>query len=459
MITKKSLMYFLPLLLIGGILGVFGQNIDIADVKDSHNILPEREQAHVMNEWLEWRLDNILPQLMERTGIDMWLVICREPNEDPLYLTLMPEPHMSAWRTSVLIFHYQGPGKGVARYSADKPSKGGGMHSIGGWYQGIWEDSDRSRFENLADFIKKINPQKIGINVSELWSYGDGLSIGLKNKLERALDPKYVERFVPAHELCIGWLETRSPQELSIYRHICGISHDIIQEFFSNQVIVPDITTTEDVVWWIRQKYTDLGLDTWFQPSISITRQKSEADRYSDSPDIIRRGDLLHCDMGITYLGLCTDMQWSAYVCRNGEDDAPKGLNDALQKLLELKEIYFNECRAGRSGNEITDTTMEKGKAAGLRPLIYTHPIGPHGHGAGVSMDARPPKSAPEQYRLRGEYPLYPNTVYAIEFSITTNIPEWDNQELTLGFEDQGVFTEKGMRLVDGYQTKLLLIK
>jgi Xaa-Pro aminopeptidase len=459
MIFKKVLMCFLPLLLIGGILGIFGQNIDIADVKDSHNILPERERAHVMNEWLEWRLENILPELMERAGIDMWLVICREPNEDPVYLTLMPEPHMSAWRTSILIFHYQGPGKGVARYSGDKPSKGGGMHSIGGWYQGIWEDSDRTRFENLADFIQKIDPKKIGINVSELWSFGDGLSIGLKNKLERALDPKYIDRFVPAHELCIGWLETRSPQELSVYRHICGITHDIIQEFFSNQVIIPDITTTEDVVWWIRQKYTDLGLDTWFQPSISITRRRTEAEKYSESPDIIRRGDLLHCDMGITYLGLCTDMQWSAYVCRTGEDDAPKGLNDALQKLLELKEIYFNECRAGRTGNEITEAVMEKGKAAGLKPLIYTHPIGPHGHGAGVSMDARPPKRAPEQYRLRGDYPLYPNTVYAIEFSNTTTIPEWDNQELTLGFEDQGVFTGEGMKLVDGYQTKLLLIK
>ncbi len=459
MVIKRRLGNFLSLVIFAGVVGAFGQNVDIADAKDSDMILPERDRARVMNEWLEWRLDNILPGLMERAGIDMWLVLSREPNEDPLYLTLMPEPHMSAWRTSILIFHYQGPEKGVARYSADKPSKGGGMHSIGGWYQGIWKDPDRTRFENLADFIKEINPQKIGINVSELWSFGDGLSVGLKNKLERALDSRYVERLVPAHHLCIGWLETRSPQELSVYRHICGISHDIIQEFFSNRVIVPDVTTTEDVVWWIRQKYTDLGLDTWFQPSVSIIRREAGAGRYSDAPDVIRRGDLLRCDMGITYLGLCTDMQWSAYVCHIGEDDAPKGLNDALKKLHELRKIFFNEFKAGRTGNEITEATMAKGKAAGLRPLVYTHPIGTHGHGAGASMDSRPPHRAPEQYKMRGEYPLYPDTVYAIEFSITTNIPEWDNQELTLGFEDQGVFTEEGMALVDGYQTKFLLIK
>jgi len=459
MFFKKYLKCLTVVILLAGAMGAYGQSIDIADVRDSDRILPERDRAQLMNEWLEWRLDNILPMLMEREGIDMWMVLCREPNEDPLYLTLMPEPHMSAWRTSVLIFHYQGPEKGVIRYSADKPSSTSGTHSIGAWYQGTWEDAEKTRFESLADFIKKIDPQKIGVNVSELWSFGDGLSVGLKNKLEKALDPKYVKRMVPAHNLCIGWLETRSPQELSVYRHICGISHDIIQEFFSNRVIVPDVTTTEDVVWWARQKYTDLGLDTWFQPSISITRSKAAAEQYKDTPDIIRRGDLLHCDMGITYLGLCTDMQWSAYVCRIGEEGAPQGLNDALGKLHQLRKIYFNEFKAGRSGNAITDATMAKGKAAGLRPSIYTHPIGPHGHGAGVPMDARPPKRAPEDIKLRGEYPLYPNTVYAIEFSITTNIPEWGHQEMSLGFEDQGVFTDEGASLVDGYQTKLLLIK
>jgi Xaa-Pro aminopeptidase len=447
----------MPCVLFLGVIGAFGQ--DIADVRDSDNILPERERARIMNEWLEWRLDHILPQLMEREGIDMWLVICREPNEDPVYLTLMPEPHMSAWRTSILIFHYLGRDKGVVRYSADKPSKSKSMHSISGWYQGIWIDPDKTRFENLAAFIKKCDPKKIGINISELWSFGDGLSVGLKNKLERTLGSKYLNRLVSADKLCVAWLETRSPQELSVYRHICGISHDIIQEFFSNRVIVPDVTTTEDVAWWIRQKITDLGLSTWYHPSISIIRRKSLDIRHADAPDVIRRGDLLHCDAGISYLGLLTDMQWSAYVCNIGEDDAPKGLNDALNKLHQLREIYFNEFKTGRTGIEITEATLKRAQAAGLRPSVYTHPIGFHGHGAGCYMDGRPPERTPEGQRQRMEHPLYPNTVYALEFSNTTNIPEWDNQELTLGFEDQGVYTSEGVALVDGYQNKLLLIK
>jgi Xaa-Pro aminopeptidase len=435
------------------------QNRDIANVKDSTNILPERERARIMNEWLEWRLENLLPELMRREGFDMWLVLAREPNEDPVYLTLMPEPHMSAWRTSVLIFHDEGEGRGVKRYCGDKPSKDKSIHSIQGWYEGVWTDFDKTRFENLARFIKEKDPSRIGINTSKLWSFGDGLSGGLKEKLEEALDPEIASRLASSDQLAVAWLETRSPQELSLYRHICGISHDIILEFFSNQVVIPDVTTTEDVQWWARQRYRELGLDTWFHPSISIRRSAKEAEKYKENPNIIRRGDVLHCDMGITYLGLCTDMQWNAYVCKIGEDDAPAGLNRIIDQLHQLKDIFFGEFKEGRSGNEITELAMAKAKAAGLKPLIYTHPIGVHGHGAGVPMDARPPERAPEEYRIRGEYPLHLNTVYAIEFSVTANVPEWDNQEITLGFEDEGVFTKEGAKLVDGYQTRMLLIK
>ena len=451
----------LGIVLVTFFLGTFvvAQDLGVSDVRDSENILPERERARIMNEWLHWRLENLLPELMRREGFDMWLVLAREPNEDPVYLTLMPEPHMSAWRTSVLIFHDEGEGRGVKRYSADKPSKTSSIHGIGGWYEGTWTDPTKSRFENLAAFITKKNPKRIGINVSRLWSFGDGLSVGLKEKLEEALGPELNSRLAHSDRLAVGWLETRSPQELGMYRHICGISHDIILDFFSNKVVVPDVTTTEDVEWWIRQRTTDLGLKTWFHPSISIHRHEKEAAKYAEAPNIIRRGDLLHCDMGITYLGLDTDMQWNAYVCKTGESEAPRGLQNALDQLHRLKEIFLGEFREGRTGNQITDSTMEKATAAGLRPLIYTHPIGVHGHGAGCPMDARPPDRAPEEYRSRGEYPLYPNTVYAIEFSATSNIPEWDGQELRLGFEDEGVFTKEGARLVDGYQKKLLLIR
>jgi Xaa-Pro aminopeptidase len=455
MISKKRFSCvagLLLVLLLGTVISAAAQEFGGAAVKDIDNILPERERALIYNEWLRWRLDNLIPELMRREGIDLWLVINREYNEDPVYMSMMPEPTMNARRTSILMFHDRGKEKGVERLS-------GSYYGTRGWYKGTWTDKNKKQFESLAGVIKGLDPQKIGINYSPTFRFGDGLTASLKEKLEEHLGPELSSRFVSAEKLCLGWLETRSPQELSVYRHICGIAHDIIAEFYSNRVITPDITTTDDVVWWIRQRITDLGLDTWFQPSISVQRHTKLAAMYKDNPRVIRRGDLVHCDVGIVYLGLCTDMQLQAYVCHIGEEDAPEGLKKALARANQVAEIFMGEFQAGRSGNEITDMAMEKATAAGLRPLIYSHPLGVHGHAAGCSMDARPVQNAPEGIRVEMEYPLHYNTCYAIEFSSTTSIPEWDGQDVRIGFEEGGVFTKAGAQFIDGNQTKFYLIK
>ena len=445
-------LYGLILLALGLVLGIspaFSQ--EIADVRDSKNILPVKDRERLMDEWLKWRLDNIVPELMRREGIDMWLVINREYNEDPVYLSLVPRETMNARRTSILIFHDLGPDKGVERLS-------GSYYGMEGWYKGTWIDKKKKQFESLAEVIKARQPKKIGINVSENWAFGDGLTASLKANLEKALGQEFSSRLVSAENLCVGWLETRSPQELSVYRHICGIAHDLIGGFFSNLVITPDVTTTKDVEWWFRQRVTDLGLDTWFEPSISIQRDKREAVKYGDK-SVIRRGDLLHCDVGLTYLGLCTDMQHQAYVCRVGETDAPEGLKEALRRANRLADVFMAEFVGGRTGTEIVTAAMKKGEAEGLRPLIYMHPIGFHGHGAGCVADARPPESAPEGNLERGKYPLSLNTAYSIEFSSTSAVPEWGNQDVWIGYEEDALFTEAGCRFIDGRQNRLYLIR
>jgi Xaa-Pro aminopeptidase len=243
---------------------------------------------------------------------------------------------------------------------------------------------------------------------------------------------------------------------LSLYRHICGIAHDIIAEFFSNRVIVPDASTTEDVVWWIRQKFTDLGLETWFQPSVSIQRSKKDAKLYKDNSSVIRRGDLLHCDIGIVYLGLCTDTQQNAYVCRIGETDAPEGLKEALRRGNRLQDIVMAEHRAGRTGNDVLRSSLEKAKAGGLTPSVYCHPLGVHGHAAGFVVGLW---NRQDGVPVRGDYPLYPNTCYAIEMNNRYKVPEWEGQEIRMGLEEGGVFTADGCKFIDGRQTSLFLIK
>jgi len=447
---KRKYLFVLAAILLSTTVGrSYSQNIGTTAVRDIENILPEKDRAKVMNEILEWRLKHIIPELMRREGIDMWLIICREYNEDPVYLTMVPEPTMAARRTSILIFHDKGEEKGVARLT-------GSFYGMGKWYKSIFTDQSKDQMEVLADYIKKSNPKKIGINESETWAFGDGLSASFKTSLVNALGPEYSSRLVSAENMCVGWLETRSPRELSLYRHICGIAHDIIAEFFSNQVIVPDATTTEDVVWWIRQRFTDLGLGVWFQPSVSIQRSKKDAQLYKNNPRLIRRGDLLHCDIGIVYLGLCTDTQQNAYVCRIGENDALEGLKEALRRGNRLQDIVMAEHRVGRTGNEVLLSSLEKAKAEGLTPAVYCHPLGVHGHAAGFVVGLW---NRQDGVPVRGDYPLYYNTCYAIEMNNRYKVPEWDGQDIRMGLEEGGVFTKDGCHFIDGRQTKLFLIK
>ncbi len=419
--------------------------------EDIRNILSPQDRARVQNEVLAWRLEHILPEIMRRESIDLWLVINREYDEDPVYLTLMPEPTMNARRTSILLFHDLGPDKGIERLSASP-------FVYGGLYQSVWADKDVLQFDNLTRVIRGLNPRRIGIDVSPTWAFGDGLSASLKERLTAALGPELSARLVPAERLCLGWLERRSPRELSVYRHICGVAHDLIAEFFSNRVIVPDVTTSDSVEWWIRKRAAELGLEAWFQPSIDIIRSRKDAGLYKDR-EIIRRGDVLHCDLGLKYLGLCTDMQWHAYVLREGESDAPEGLKKALSRAVSVAEVFLGEFKAGRTGLEIEAATMSKAGAAGLRPLIYSHPIGYFGHSAGCVMEARPRSQAPEGSQAWMEYPLYPDTCYAIEFSSTTEVPEWEGQDVVISYEDTGVFTAQGAKFLDGNQSRFYLIR
>jgi len=274
-----------------------------------------------------------------------------------------------------------------------------------------------------------------------------------KAALIKALGPELSKRLVSAERLAVGWLERRTPEELEVYSRIVAVAHSIIAEAFSDKVITPGATTTEDVVWWMRDRIAALKLATWFQPSISVQRPKTSL--FKDS-DVIHRGDMLHCDMGIVYLGLCTDTQQLAYVLREGETDAPKGLKEGLAQGNRLQDILVAEFREGRSGNEILSAALKKAKESGLRPSIYTHPLGVHGHAAGPTIGLW---DRQDGVPGAGDYPLFTETCYSIELNIMAAVPEWDGQDVQFALEQDAAFEPHGARFLDVRQTNFLLIR
>jgi len=407
-------------------------------------ILSMKDRAPVVDSWLEIRLEKVLPEIMRRENFDMWIVICREYNEDPVYLTLVPFSSLAARRLTMLVFYDRGE-QGIERLAVSR-------YGIRNFYTAVWNPEKMDQWDCLAKIIKERDPKRIGINEAEHFAFGDGLSSYLKRRLIQAIGLEYSSRLHSAERLAVGWLEKRTPEELEVYPQIVSIAHQIIAEAFSNRVITPGITTTQDVVWWIREKFRELKLTTWFHPSVSIQRPK-------DSPhtgNVIHRGDLLHCDIGIIYLRLNTDTQEHAYVLREGEEDCPQGLKEALKLGNRLQDILTAEFQHLRTGNEILAAALLKAKAEGLKAQIYTHPLGFHGHGAGPTIglwdkqDGVPGK---------GDYPLYHDTCHSIELNNKTNLPEWGGQEIRIALEQDAVFTESEIYFLDGRQIKFHLIR
>jgi Xaa-Pro aminopeptidase len=409
-------------------------------------VLSLKEQAAVYDGWLSVRLDEVLPELMRREKIDMWLVICREYNEDPVYLSLVPFASLSARRLSMLVMFDRGGDKGVERFAVSR-------YGVGKLFPTVWKAGEEDQWQALARAIKERDPRRIGIDESDVFAFGDGLSASLKKKLVQALGPELSKRLAGAERLAVGWLERRLPEEIEIYDRVCSIAHAVIAEAFSSAVITPGVTTAADVEWWIWEKFRALGQTTWFNPGISIQRPKTSP--YKDSP-VIHPGDLLHCDIGINYLRLNTDTQQHAYVLRPGETDAPQGLKTALAKGNRLQDILLGEMKDGLTGNQILAAALKRAKGEGLRPSIYTHPLGVHGHAAGPTIGLWDKQGGVPG---DGDYPLYPDTVFSIELNVVDAVAEWGGQDVQIALEQDAVVTRTGPRFLDRRQTELILVR
>lgn len=412
-------------------------------------VLPLRARPAVVDSWLTERLERVLPEVMRREGFDMWIVDNREYNEDPVFFSLMPGLTMAARRRTILLFYDPGRGAPIERIAISR-------YGIGDFYRGVWDpETEPDQYRALARAVEERDPRTIGINVSETFAFGDGLTAASLENIRRALPVKYRDRLEGAERLAVGWLETRTEREIEAYEGICELVHGLIARAFSSEVVHPGITRSEDVAWWLRQAIADLDLDTWFQPSVDIIR-RGGIDRSDPGWSVIRRGDVLHSDVGITYLGLNTDTQQMAYVLRPGETDAPEGLKRALANANRVQDILMSNFVAGRTGNEILRASLEASRAERLDASIYTHPIGFHGHGAGPTIGLW---DRQEGVPGTGDYPLYDNTVFSIELNCTTPVAEWNGQEVRIALEQEGVFTGGACRFVDRRQTAYHLIR
>ena len=409
-------------------------------------VLPLRDRARLEDRMLAERLDQIVPALMREQKIDMWVLIAREYVEDPVMATMLDAENMHARRRTILLFYDPGRGRAIERLTVSR-------YGLADLFKPAWNpDQEPDQWRQLAKLIQDRQPKRIAINSSALTQFADGLTLSQYEGLMAALPPELRTRVVRTDELAVGWLERRTAAEMKVYPEIVRLAHSIIAEGFSDAVITPGRTSADDVVWWFREKVSSLGLQAWFQPSVGIVRQGEQMMLEGD--EIIQKGDMLWTDFGITYLGLNTDTQHLAYVLKDGEREAPTGLRNGLKAANRVQDALTSSFRTGRTGNEILAEARAKALAMGLKPSIYSHPIGFHGHGAGSSIGFWDNQEANPQ----GEHPLRPSTAWSIELNAKSVVPEWNNQEVEFRLEEDAFFDGSRVVYLDGRQSEFHLI-
>jgi hypothetical protein len=413
-----------------------------------------REQAQLQQAWLKERLETVLPPLMRKHGIDMWVIPMREYMEDPTFGSLVSPTTFYARRRTIYVFFdrcqhgQQLPADQCVERLALGGTSQGGLYrdyrapqrveaAVGGRQAELWGDA---QWQLLRSVVEERNPRSIGINISRTFAFSDGLTAGEHEGMSAALGDRWTARFKRAEALPLEFIATRLPAEEATFQKMNELVHSLIGTMFSSAVITPGVTRTQDLVWWWRQRISELGLGTWFQPSVSVQRQGSTAEQLGDNP-IIMRGDVLWCDVGITALRLNTDTQHNGYVLRDGETDAPAGIKRALANSNRLQDILFEETRPGRSGNEILRAVLAKMRAEGLNGTMYSHPVGMHGHGAGPLIGLW---DYQDGVPGRGDALVIPNMWYSSELQTTTPVPEWNNQPVRMAQEEDFIIGTDG---------------
>jgi len=429
-----------------------------------------QEQAVQQQDWLKKRLDTFLPMLMRKHGIDMWVVPMREYMEDPIFKAIVSPETFAARRRTIYVFFDKcaATAAPVAVACVERLALGGTTQ--GGVFETRASDRPTSgapgnrlaelwgaeQWQLLKQVVDDRQPKVIGINRSTVFAFSDGLTSGEYEGMSEALGAAWTAKFKNAEGLPLELIALRLPEEELFFEKMNAHVWSLTQTMFSEKVIVPGVTRTSDLVWWFRQRVNDQGLGTWFQPSVSVQRKGVTGAALGADP-VIERGDVLHCDVGITVARLNTDTQHNGYVLRQGETDAPAGIKAALTNANIMQDFFMEEARPGRTGNEMLKSILDRMKAAGLNGTMYSHPVGLHGHGAGPLVGLWDMQGG---VAGRGDAKLVSSMWYSVEHQVTTRVDEWDGQPVRMAQEEDMIISADGkVRWAHKRQDRLHIVK
>jgi Xaa-Pro aminopeptidase len=431
----------------------------------AYGIPSSRERFEIQKAIVREKLGTALLPAMRAHGIDMWIVLERENNSDPLHEEL--GGGFSGVRAAFIFFDRGGD-------DVEKIFYGSHEQAADSVITQVYDEKKYYGYSRegltplLREAVHRRQPKKIGVNTSATLPEADGLTVGLKDFLVATIGADYARRVVSAELLVRDFRTRRTPLETKLYTQLLEWSSRWMTEALSSEVIVPGRTTAEDVAWWLRDRALELGL--LGSGTVRVVR-KGELLPLHDPKIAIEPGDILSIDGGLDYLGYATDIKRAAYLLKPGETALPANLDKAWKDTLAIADLYASKMVPGGIGHEIwaaINGETEKrgyraaGPDAGGRAATDTSPeVGVYGHSVGnVAHDigARIAADIPFAYGNRVRFPLMASEWVSIEFHVSTPIPEWDGKTWYARFEETAQVEPGGARWMIPRQENLLLI-
>jgi len=397
---------------------------------------PWSEQIAIREGWLQQRHELLLP-MMRRHGIDMWIVVNEEFHDDPLTRLVAP-PRPYTGRRDFFLFIDAGD-DGLRRVAIT----GYAEETVQRFFEA--PDDPRPASEVLPDLVAEHDPRAIGVSIGGRRGMTRSLTHDAYVFLQETLGD-HADRLVSAAPLIEAYLDTRLPEEREYYARMVELTETMARRALSGEVITPGVTTIGDLRNFLYDELWAHGVRTWFQPDFRLQRA-GDAGATSRGflavaleDMVIQPGDLLHVDFGISAMGLDTDWQKMAYVLRDGETGAPAGLNAALANTMTLQDVLTTTARPDKLAGELYRETMAEMERLGITAMIYSHPLGNHGHGAGPGIDFR----GASRDSAGGDQPLRPGSYMSIELNTGTPVAEWGDKVVYVMMEDPAELTADG---------------
>lgn len=395
------------------------------------------------------RISSLLPQAMEAANVDLWIVICRENNNDPIADHIGGE---NAGGTAAFLFYKDEDGFHSRVYSPSGESTA--LAELKIHDEVIPVERGMSAMEQAADFIRDQNFERIAINSSPNNAQADGLSFTQRQALETALGSGLSSRLVSSEELIYEWLSVKLPAEVEIMTKAAELTAE--WELEAYEIIEPGVTTDAEVAAFLKAKMKEYGVkDAWNPSQNPNVNSGSDRGHSHATEKVIMPGDVIQTDFGIKlYDRWVSDIQRFAYVLKDGEEEAPEDIQFYWESAREGNRAAFNAMKPGVKGVEVDAAQRELMEENESEYVMWStgHPVGYVAHDTGPNLGG----SQAPSIRPAAQKVLKPGMVFA--FDGFHSWPLTDSTYKTISVEEMAVITEDGAEFLIAPQEELILI-